>query len=266
MTGPRQAPSRPVHPGAKARLPWLTAALALAALALHAAPGLAGVLELDARLGLHEPWRLAAAHLLHFTGAHLAWDVGVLVGLGCIVERRWPARTRALVPLAMLAISAAFLAWPGGLATYRGLSGVDSALLLLLAGRMHSERALAGVARALPLATAAVFLAKVAHEALTGATWFVDPSGAFVPVPLAHLVGGALGLGFGLWPAQRAAGSSASAASRTALTPARIAGKCSSARMFAASEGELAGSGCTSQKSPSTRPVAIAARASSGAS
>jgi hypothetical protein len=48
---------------------------------------------------------------------------------------------------------------------------------------------------------AAGFAAKVAFEMVTGGTLFVDSTAAgMTPVPLAHIVGGLVGLACGLWP------------------------------------------------------------------
>jgi hypothetical protein len=87
------------------------------------------------------------------------------------------------------------------LETYRGLSGIDSALYVLLAvtllkDEVHGRRwgwviALSGVLVA--------FTAKVGYEIATGGTIFVN-SGAshMIPVPLAHCVGAAVGMVVGL--------------------------------------------------------------------
>jgi hypothetical protein len=87
------------------------------------------------------------------------------------------------------------------LETYRGLSGIDSALYVLLAvtllkDEVHGRRwgwvmAISGVLFA--------FIGKVGYEIVTGGTIFVN-SGAshMIPVPLAHCVGAAVGMIVGL--------------------------------------------------------------------
>jgi hypothetical protein len=87
------------------------------------------------------------------------------------------------------------------MATYRGLSGIDSALFALLAVRVGrqslSEKdwlklSIAGI-------IAGGFAAKVGFEFVTGATLFVDSTAAgMTPVPLAHVVGGLVGIVCGL--------------------------------------------------------------------
>lgn len=156
------------------------------------------------------PWRLVGGHVAHFTREHLVWDLVVLLALGWTCETRWPRRTRALLLGAPLLLSATFLAAHPALANYRGLSGLGSALVLLLATQLHVEGALRRTGpggrwlAALPLATAVLFLAKAAFEAATGSAVFIE--GGFVPVPAVHLAGGALGVLAGLVPGSRSAG------------------------------------------------------------
>jgi hypothetical protein len=87
--------------------------------------------------------------------------------------------------------------------SYRGLSGVDSGLFVLLLMQLAGD----GVRRkeriwvALPGLGLAAFLGKIAYEYLTGATLFVDSAAAgFVPLPAAHLLGAATGLVVGCVP------------------------------------------------------------------
>lgn len=185
--------------GSAQPFPWATLALALAALAAWCVPGATAALELDRALVGHEAWRLVGGHLTHFTVEHLVWDLVVLIGLGGFCEWRWPWRTRAALALAGPVLGLAFLVGCPGLATYRGLSGLDSVLMLLLAAGLFREGALGPRTRWLPLVAGLAFLAKVTLEAVTGATAFVDARGVFEPVPLIHLAGGLLGLASGLF-------------------------------------------------------------------
>ena len=97
---------------------------------------------------------------------------------------------------ALLIPAAVWLACPE-LQTYRGLSGIDSALLALLAVGVLRDALRPGGRRAVAVACAAVMLgfgAKLAYELATGAALFVDAEAAgFVPVPVAHAVGAAVG-------------------------------------------------------------------------
>ncbi len=200
------APQRPRRRRAlEGGLPVATLLLAAAALVASAWPGAAELLELDRELVAAEPWRLVTGHLVHFSGAHLAWDLVALVGLGWACERRWPLRTAVVLLLALPIVPFLFLGLVPELDTYRGLSGLDSTLFVLLAVGLYREGVQAR-ARALPLVVGLAFLAKVGFEALTGSAVFVDAAGLFEPVPMAHLVGGVLGLLVGVVPAGRSLG------------------------------------------------------------
>jgi hypothetical protein len=91
--------------------------------------------------------------------------------------------------------------------TYRGLSGLDSALFLLVAldlcSKAIKDRQWATVTVVAALLVG--FMAKVLFEMLTGTTVFAD-SAFFIPLPLAHLIGaqcGALAAARGLRPEWR---------------------------------------------------------------
>jgi rhomboid family GlyGly-CTERM serine protease len=176
----------------------------LAALLTAVATGLllpASALELrrpEAQVG--EWWRLLTCHWVHWSVDHLLWDALPLLALA------WSCRERARqVGAALLAASLAIPAsvwWlQPELAAYRGLSGLASALFTLAA--MSAWRV--GGPRLPALALLLLFAAKVAWEAATATTLFVDSAAhGFVPVPLAHLVGAACGGLVACWsPAPR---------------------------------------------------------------
>jgi rhomboid family GlyGly-CTERM serine protease len=151
---------------------------------------LGGWLELDrAAVARGEVWRLLTGHWTHWTPDHLLWDSLAFLVLAALCEARI-SRKRLLAAVAgsALAVSASIWFLPG-IERYRGLSGIDSALFVLLAVTLLRERRspLAGLALA-------AFLAKAAWEVSTGSTLFTETQGAFVPVPLAHLIGGGWGL------------------------------------------------------------------------
>jgi rhomboid family GlyGly-CTERM serine protease len=148
-------------------------------------------LELDrAAVARGEVWRLLTCHWTHWTPDHLLWDSLAFLVLAFLCEARvGRGRLLAAVAGSALAVSAAVWFLPE-IETYRGLSGIDSALFVLLAVSLMRERPLAGLALA-------AFLGKSAWEVATGSTLFVDAA-SFVPVPLAHLVGGAWGMIVGI--------------------------------------------------------------------
>lgn len=185
------------------RPPFLTPLLAVFAVAIHLLPPeVAATLQFDrTALAAGEFWRLLTAHLTHFGPSHLAWDVGVLFGLGWFCERKSPRQTALALGLAAAAISLAVWLLLPGFQTYRGLSGLDCALFGLLAmGLLQQRSAAAKITGALALLA---LLAKSGWEALSGATLFVSGD-EFMPVPLAHLVGAGCGVVAGLGRGNRA--------------------------------------------------------------
>ena len=176
--------------------PVLTLAVGAAALALHALPGLGAWAELT-RDGVFSGqwWRLFSGHLVHFGSEHLAYDVLALLVLGCVLERRARWLLGSVLLGSALTISVLVLLLAPEVERYRGLSGLDSALFAALAFQAWRDRApvrelAADARRWLP---GALFLAKVAYEALTGTTLFVSTSATFESLPLAHLVGAGTG-------------------------------------------------------------------------
>jgi rhomboid family GlyGly-CTERM serine protease len=151
-----------------------------------------------------EVWRLFTSHFVHWSIEHLFWDALALGALGWICEREGTSRFLATVAAAALAIPLTLSFAQPQMSTYRGLSGIDSALFVLLAANI-ARQAIAeqnwphlGMALLISIG----FAVKVGFEVRTGGTLFVDSLAAgMTPVPLAHIVGGLIGLGFGLIPA-----------------------------------------------------------------
>ena len=121
----------------KTRVPWFTVTVAAAAIAVHLLPSTAAWLQYDrAALGRGELWRIFTAHLTHFGANHLLWDLGVLLTFGAVCEGRSRAQCATALGVAAVAISAALWLWQPQFAIYRGLSGLDCALVGLLAGSL----------------------------------------------------------------------------------------------------------------------------------
>ncbi len=171
----------------RSHVPWLTLALAATSVAVQWIPGVSAALEFNrAAITAGEWWRLVTAHVTHFDGNHLAWDVAVLVALGTVVEPESRARTATALGLAGIAITASVGWWQPQFENYRGLSGLDCALFGVFAGRLLLNASPgARVAGAIGLLGAA---AKAAVELKSGATLFAIGA-TYAPVPLAHLIG-----------------------------------------------------------------------------
>jgi rhomboid family GlyGly-CTERM serine protease len=142
-------------------------------------------------------WRVVTGHAVHFGLEHFVWDAAVFVVLFVLCWRIEPRRCLVSLAVATLAIPGVLFVVQPGLATYRGLSGLDSALYvtgaLALGGRLWSEgRRSVGIAA---FASVAALAAKVAYELATGQTLFVDAASVgFEPVPLAHVTGALAGM------------------------------------------------------------------------
>ncbi|HXA16857.1 MAG TPA: rhombosortase [Thermoanaerobaculia bacterium] len=136
-------------------------------------------------------WRIATCHFTHFTYEQLAWDALVFVVLGIACARRSRGAFQATLLASIIVVPIAVLALAPDVTTYRGLSGIDSALFALLL-TMEWQRS-----RLVALCAAGGFAMKLIFEMTSGATVFVS-GGAFVPVPAAHLSGAAVGLAVGM--------------------------------------------------------------------
>ncbi len=141
-------------------------------------------------------WRLFTGHWVHWSGEHLFWSGGVFLLLVFLNRHTSPARLITCVLSSVVVISAT--TWIGTeLRFYHGLSGIDSALFMLLAVDLIAEN-IAGrrpIRAWAALALVIGFIAKIAYEAVAGRAFFVDGAAAgMVPVPLAHLAGAAVGL------------------------------------------------------------------------
>lgn len=184
------------------RLPCASLFLSAAAVLVFVLPYATTWLQYD-RLAIAagEIWRLVSSHWTHVSGDHLFWDVLTFLVLGTLCERMSRMRFWACVLGSTVLIPVALWITIPQLETYRGLSGIDSALYVLLAVMLLKDEvrdrrwgwvmALSGVFLA--------FIGKVGYEMATGGTIFVD-SGAshMVPVPLAHCIGATVGMIVGL--------------------------------------------------------------------
>lgn len=137
---------------------------------------------------------LLGCHLLHWSGQHLFWDLGMFIVLACICEQRMPRRFYTTLLVSALCVPWVVKVVHPGMDVYRGLSGLDTALFSLLATTLLIE----GVRRR-ELGQCWLFAiwllvwVKTLYEFSTGGVLFVhEPN--FIPVPVAHLAGSVVGL------------------------------------------------------------------------
>jgi rhomboid family GlyGly-CTERM serine protease len=185
----------------------ITICVALAVVAVQLIPGWAGWLQFD-RLAVMDGqwWRLLTGHLTHWNVDHLCWDLLMFVVLGVMVEKLSRPRFVVLCLVSAISISLMILLSQPNLWTYRGLSGIDTALFVYLAcvqlaSAWHQRRWVQGL---LPAALLAGFGGKLLYELATGSTLFVDSQTAgFVVVVMAHAVGAMAGAGLSVALAQQ---------------------------------------------------------------
>lgn len=183
----------------RAPVTWCVAALTLVVAAM---PGWDALLQFDTiAVGAGAFWRVLTGHVTHWNGDHLFWDLSVFVVLGTICERR---DRRAFVGCCLftaVAVSAYVAWWLPSMQTYRGLSGIDTALFALAGVYFFSDAYRSGnrTAQWLIGLAAVSLVVKTGFEFLTGASMFVDHTAAeFVPLVMAHVIGAAVGLGTGI--------------------------------------------------------------------
>lgn len=173
----------------------LTAILAAIALLAYAFSALESSLSIDL---LQPSWikahQLVGCHLLHWSAEHLIWDIGMFCLLGGICEVWWPKRYYAAVALSAVVIPLAILLFQPAISSYRGLSGIDSAIFSLLATTilLDSLRASDWPLALLFGCLLSSLAGKVMYEYSSGGLMFVSDTN-FIPLPLAHLVGGIIG-------------------------------------------------------------------------
>lgn len=196
-----QPPTEPVR-WTDLRHAAVTLSVALSAVAIQFIPAWAGCLQFE-RLAIMDGqgWRMLTGHLTHWNLDHLFWDVVMFVVLGAMVERQSRPRFVAVCLVSAFSISLLVLLGQPDLASYRGLSGIDTALFVYLAcdQLVNAGRQRRWTEVCLPAALLAGFGGKLLYELVTGRTLFVDSQTAgFVVVTMAHAVGAAMGAVLGV--------------------------------------------------------------------
>lgn len=184
-----------------------TIGLTIACVAIALLPGASERLQFErSAVAAGEYWRLMTGHFTHWSAEHLAWDLLVFVVLGSIGEALDRRRFLTVLGAASLVIAAGLWIALPGVPTYRGLSGLDTALFTALAaGTLRSVSREAGSLWSLVVVTLCILLfAKMIFEMLADRAVFVDAAAAgFRPLPLAHVLGVAAGALGGCLPPSR---------------------------------------------------------------
>jgi rhomboid family GlyGly-CTERM serine protease len=144
-------------------------------------------------------WRLGTCHLTHWTATHALWSILTFAGLCVVCEERSRRRSGGVVAGSALLISVSIFILRPDVPTYRGLSGIDSALFCLLAMMIlrrsegETTRFRRAVQRSIAIIALAGFAGKLSYEMIVGQALFAQSAGELVPLPLAHLIGSAIG-------------------------------------------------------------------------
>ena len=140
-------------------------------------------------------------HLTHWSWSHFTWDIAAFLGLSFAAIALTPGRYAVCLILSAVFIPVEIFLLQPEFATYRGLSGIDSALFgLIIAGLWKSG----GLLRWMSAVGFFGFFGKTLYEATTGDTLFVEREVSdFIPVTSAHIVGMICGTVVGFLPKLR---------------------------------------------------------------
>jgi rhomboid family GlyGly-CTERM serine protease len=170
------------------RVPVWTLAVAAFALIIFFFPELGNLLIYDRAAIMHgEIWRLMSANLVHFSPAHLLYNLIAWLIAGTIIELRAYRLFPALCLASSIFISITLILLESELHNYAGLSGMVSAAVTYLCLYGMGEK---GVWRWLCASTLVGLITKTVFEMGTGSSFILQMSEEdFVPVPLSHLTG-----------------------------------------------------------------------------
>lgn len=241
--------------------PVVTAVLALAALAAAVEPS-TQVLQYDrTAAGAGQYWRLLTCQWTHWSIDHLAWDLTVFTLFGVICERQNRRRFVTAVLVSALVVPALVHFALPRFTAFRGLSGVDCALVGLaimhfwknaLQIEWKGGSVLAGTALLM-------LLGKILAEVTTGHAIFVDSAASdFAVVPEVHLVGMLVGVAVGLVPGRRWVGSNKGTPCRNEATrPAGPGGFSSHSVICRKLNGDAASTGAPPAREAATASPAL---------
>ncbi len=177
-------------------MPVITLALVGVALVFSLLPGVAQALEYD-RLRVvsdGEWWRMLSGQLVHWNVRMALVDLAVVLLLGLWAEPRVPRATRVVLLAGLPVIGTGIHLGAPRLLTYRGTSGLATALFVLVV-LVVASNGRGRVTRGLALVAVGLLALKLSWETWTGTGLFMGPLPDGVQVaPLAHLLGAGVAL------------------------------------------------------------------------
>lgn len=165
----------------------------------HSAGELSGLMTIDfGSITLADSHRVFTCHLLHWSWNHLLWDLAMFTTLGAIAETNMPRRYRWTLLLSALLIPAGVILHHPEMETYRGLSGIDTAIFGLIVADLLGRRLIERDWKSAFWFSLLLLgmLGKMLMETFAGTNLFVSDT-SFVPLPVAHLIGAVTGLVIG---------------------------------------------------------------------
>ncbi len=191
------------------RLPVVALCGSFAAILLQFQPdSLASLLEYKrSAVSQGEIWRLFTANWVHADWSHFVFDLLAFAATAAMAERLSRRHTIKCIVVASLAVTIVVHSLLPALSTYRGLSGVDSALYTFVVTtwtiRAHQTKDRTALATTGLLMSA--LIAKMTYEAMTGQATFVSQmTSGTVVVPLAHCTGALVGAICATWSCRKA--------------------------------------------------------------
>jgi rhomboid family GlyGly-CTERM serine protease len=153
---------------------------------------------------LQDGVRILGCNWLHWSVNHLCWDLFMFYLIGSLCEQRNRFAFLAVTMVSGLTIPVTVMLYSPELGSYRGLSGIDTALYALL-GTLWLCDALRQGDRAASLVWSGLIVAmflKIIYELTSRDLLFVTDD-SFTPAPTAHLTGALIGILLALGVAMR---------------------------------------------------------------
>ena len=142
-------------------------------------------------IGSGEIWRIVTGHFVHFSTEHLVANIAALAVLLRLAKRASAKEWMWLVFICPIALGVLLYVLRPELAAYGGLSGVLSAMFTFVAMQYAVER---GATAWLFWGAIGLFAVKLWVEFISGASVVGTPGDGIVVEPVAHAIGGCLGV------------------------------------------------------------------------
>ncbi|MGA1840105.1 MAG: rhombosortase [bacterium] len=177
------------------KIPNWTLAVFIISIVTYAIPSLRHLLIYDRdAIIAGQLWRLLTSHFVHFSIAHLFYNLLVFCIAGSLIENRGYRSFGTLCFLTAFFISITLFIAKPDMSYYGGLSGIacGAVVYLILFEFLDSSLWTAFFCIVILLS----IIVKLVIEALTGQFIFVASNTLFVPIPLSHITGSLVALIF----------------------------------------------------------------------